>query len=108
MTVSLAIELEAIAEDFKARTTDVPVAEVNETGVFISALAKLAQRMELEVSIFRDMEAGGQARRMLETNATENLEDMIADAKRRFMAQGASLNHIYADSFFFQHNLKRR
>ncbi|HVZ13539.1 MAG TPA: 2Fe-2S iron-sulfur cluster-binding protein [Bauldia sp.] len=34
--------------------------------------------------------------------------DMIADAKRRFMAQGASLNHIYADSFFFQHNLKRR
>lgn len=34
--------------------------------------------------------------------------DMVADAKRRFIAQGASLNHIYADSFFFQHNLKRR
>jgi CDP-4-dehydro-6-deoxyglucose reductase len=33
--------------------------------------------------------------------------EMVADAKRRFIAQGASLNHIYADSFFFQHNLKR-
>lgn len=85
MTISLAIELEAIAEDFKARTTDVPVAEVNETGVFISALAKLAQRMELEVSIFRDMEAGGQARRIMEINATDQLEDMIADAKGKII-----------------------
>lgn len=33
--------------------------------------------------------------------------DMVADARRRFVARGASLNHIYADSFFFQHNLKR-
>ena len=81
MTISLAVELEAIADDFKTRTTDVPVAEINETGVLISALAKLAQRVELEVSIFRDMEAGGQARRIMETSATDNLEDMIADAK---------------------------
>ncbi len=34
--------------------------------------------------------------------------EMVVDAKHRFIAQGASLNHIYADSFFFQHNLKRR
>ncbi len=33
--------------------------------------------------------------------------EMVAEAKHRFIAQGASLNHIYADSFFFQHNLKR-
>lgn len=33
--------------------------------------------------------------------------EMVTDAKHRFIAQGASLNHIYADSFFFQHNLKR-
>ncbi len=33
--------------------------------------------------------------------------EMVAGAKHRFIAQGASLNHIYADSFFFQHNLKR-
>lgn len=85
MTISLAIELEAIAEDFKARTTDVPVAEINETGVLISALAKLAQRVELEVSIFRDMEAGGQARRAMESGATDNLEDMIADAKGKII-----------------------
>lgn len=85
MTISLAVELEAIADDFKTRTTDVPVAEINETGVFISALAKLAQRVELEVSIFRDMEAGGQARRIMETSATDNLEDMIADAKGKII-----------------------
>jgi CDP-4-dehydro-6-deoxyglucose reductase len=29
---------------------------------------------------------------------------MVADSKRRFIAAGASLNHIYTDSFLFQHN----
>ena len=29
---------------------------------------------------------------------------MVADAKSRFIAAGASLNHIYTDSFLFQHN----
>jgi CDP-4-dehydro-6-deoxyglucose reductase len=29
---------------------------------------------------------------------------MVAEAKSRFAAAGASLNHIYADSFLFQHN----
>jgi CDP-4-dehydro-6-deoxyglucose reductase len=29
---------------------------------------------------------------------------MVADAKRRFIEAGASLNHIYTDSFLFQHN----
>jgi CDP-4-dehydro-6-deoxyglucose reductase, E3 len=30
--------------------------------------------------------------------------NMIASAKAQFIAGGASLNHIYADSFLFQHN----
>jgi CDP-4-dehydro-6-deoxyglucose reductase, E3 len=28
---------------------------------------------------------------------------MIADAKRRFLAQGASMDHIYSDGFSFHH-----
>lgn len=31
--------------------------------------------------------------------------DMIAQARRRFIEAGASVNHIYADSFHFAHNL---
>jgi hypothetical protein len=85
MTISLAKELDAIASDFKGRSADVPVAEIIETGVFISALSSLAQRIELELSIFRDMEAGGQARRRMELAATEQLEDMIADAKGKII-----------------------
>lgn len=85
MTISLSAELEAIAEDFKTRTADVPTAEIVETGTFIAALGKLAQRMERELSIFRDMEAGGHARRAMETAATDNLEDMIADAKGKII-----------------------
>jgi CDP-4-dehydro-6-deoxyglucose reductase len=34
--------------------------------------------------------------------------EMVAASKRLFIAKGASINHIYADSFFFQHNLNRR
>ena len=34
--------------------------------------------------------------------------DMVTASKRAFMAKGASGNHIYADSFFFQHNLQPR
>ena len=34
--------------------------------------------------------------------------DMVMAAKGAFIGQGASANHIYADSFFFQHNLKAR
>lgn len=85
MTISLAMELDAIASDFKGRSADVPVAEIIETGVFISALSSLAQRIELELSIFRDMEAGGQARRSMELAATEQLEDMMADAKGKII-----------------------
>lgn len=33
---------------------------------------------------------------------------MVGAAKRLFLARGASLNHIYADSFLFQHNLGGR
>src|SRR5690606_4525086 len=29
---------------------------------------------------------------------------MVASAKAAFIARGASLNHIYSDSFLFQHN----
>lgn len=31
--------------------------------------------------------------------------DMIAEARNRFLQAGASVNHIYADSFHFAHNL---
>jgi CDP-4-dehydro-6-deoxyglucose reductase len=34
--------------------------------------------------------------------------EMVMAAKVAFIARGASINHIYADSFFFQHNLNRR
>ena len=33
---------------------------------------------------------------------------MVSAAKRLFIARGASINHIYADSFLFQHNLTTR
>lgn len=34
--------------------------------------------------------------------------EMVMAAKVAFIDRGASINHIYADSFFFQHNLNRR
>jgi CDP-4-dehydro-6-deoxyglucose reductase, E3 len=34
--------------------------------------------------------------------------NMVTDARRLFIGRGASLNHIYADSFLFQHNLRSR
>lgn len=33
---------------------------------------------------------------------------MVSSSKQLFIARGASINHIYADSFLFQHNLKKR
>lgn len=72
-------ELEAIGTDFTSRRGIGPD-ELAETGEFLSKLAQLARHMEMELSIFRDMEAGREIRRTMETTATDHLVDLVADA----------------------------
>jgi hypothetical protein len=85
MTLSLATELEAIAEDFKSRRVEVGVNEIRETGAFIGVLAQSAQRIERELSIFRDIFEDAKRKGLMEEAATDNLEDMIADAKGKIL-----------------------
>ena len=55
-------------------------AELDETGVYVGVLSRLAAKMELELSLFRDMEAGRQIRGQLEGKATEHLSDLLGES----------------------------
>lgn len=85
MTLSLATELEILASYFENCTADISVKEINEAGAVIGLLAQCAQKMERELSIFRDIFEDANRKGLMEEAATDHLEDMIADAKGKIL-----------------------
>lgn len=82
--IVLSRELATIGADF-ASGRWIGQQERVEIGQLIVKLGELARHMEMELSILRDMEAGREIRRTMETTATDHLVDLVADASGKIL-----------------------